>query len=75
MVVLVERIDVLKLEIEGAERMLLEGIPEWLKRVDLLMIEMQESYEFSKLMRGLVPTEETIYEAGIAQAMSRREQP
>jgi hypothetical protein len=68
-----ERIDVLKIDIEGAERMLLAGSPDWLRRVDLLLIEMHDGYGFPELERDVTPAGLTVYREGGAQGMAKRE--
>ena len=68
----VDRIDVMKIDIEGAEKMLLSGSPEWLKRVDLILIEMHGDYGFAELKRDLIPAGLTVEEQGSAQGMARR---
>ena len=51
----VERIDVMKIDIEGAEESVLKGSPEWLKKVDVLLMEVHEGYTFEKVRADLEP--------------------
>ena len=41
----IERIDLLKLDIEGSERELFSSKPDWLKKVDQIAIELHDRYK------------------------------
>jgi len=71
----ISRIDILKIDIEGAERNLLADSPAWLRKVDFMMIEMHEGYGFSELTRDLGPAGLTVHRQGIAQAIAVRQTP
>jgi FkbM family methyltransferase len=69
----IEQIDVLKIDIEGAERMLLADSPAWLMRVKVILIELHDGYEFVDLERDLAPAGFRVYRHGTAQGVARRE--
>ena len=69
----IDRIDILKIDIEGAERKILANSPEWLRKVDLMVIEMHEGYGFPELERDLGPAGLKIHRQGVAQAMAVRQ--
>lgn len=50
-----ERIGLLKIDIEGYERVLLRGGPEWLTRVDAMVGEIHEGYDLERLRADVEP--------------------
>ena len=66
-------IDILKVDIEGAEKKLFSNFPSWLKKVDFLMIEMHPGYGFPELERDLSKSGLKVYRQGVAQGMAKRE--
>jgi len=68
----VDHIDVMKVDIEGAEKMLLTGSPAWLRKVDLMLIELHGDYGFVELRRDLTPAGLAVEEQGVAQGLARR---
>lgn len=68
----IEHIDILKIDIEGAEKMLLKGSPKWLEMVDLILIEMHDGYGFPELEKDLHPAGFVVSRMGSAQAVARR---
>jgi len=66
------RIDVLKMDIEGAERWVLNGSPEWLNRVDVLLIELHDGYSFDQLTLDLAPASLHVFRHGCATASAKR---
>jgi len=69
----ISRIDILKIDIEGAERNLLAHSPVWLKKVGFMMIEMHEGYGFPELTRDLEPAGLAVHRQGIAHAIAIRQ--
>ena len=68
----VNHVDVMKVDIEGAEKMLLTGSPDWLQKVDLMLIELHGDYGFVELRRDLTPAGLMVEEQGVAQGLARR---
>ena len=71
----ISRIDILKIDIEGAEKNLLAHSPLWLRKVDFMMIEMHEGYGFPELVRDLEPAGLKPQRQGVAQAIATRQTP
>ena len=67
-----QRIDILKIDIEGAEKMLLAHSPAWLRKVDLLLIELHNGYGFDELRRDLEPVGFAVYAEGVAHGVAIR---
>ena len=65
-------IDVMKIDIEGAEKLILRGSPDWLKKVNLLLIELHEGYDFDQLSSDLAPAGLQVLRRGAATAIARR---
>jgi len=50
-----ERIDILKIDIEGAERLLFQSNLNWLKRVNNIAIEIHDGFSIADLKRAVTP--------------------
>ena len=68
----IETIDVLKMDIEGGEKLILPGQPEWLKRVGVLLAELHDGYGFSELERDVSVAGLRVLRVGSAQAVATR---
>lgn len=68
-----ERIDVLKMDIEGAEKHILPPQPEWLKTVDFMMAELHDGYSFDDMTRDVANAGLTVKGMGVAQATAHRQ--
>jgi FkbM family methyltransferase len=66
------RIDILKMDIEGAERLVLTPQPEWLKTVGFLTIELHDGYGFIELARDVATAGLIVEAVGGAQAIAHR---
>ncbi|MBK9736657.1 MAG: FkbM family methyltransferase [Saprospiraceae bacterium] len=51
----IEKIDVLKIDIEGAESTILNGSPAWLLKVNVILIELHGDYNIESFKRDLLP--------------------
>ena len=49
------RIDILKVDIEGAERLLFRSSPDWLKRVRIIIIELHDDYGIDAFQADIAP--------------------
>ena len=65
-------IDVLKMDIEGAEKLILPARPVWLKQVGLLLAELHDGYGFAELERDVAGAGLRVVRAGVAQAVATR---
>ena len=65
-------IDIMKIDIEGAEMLILRGSPDWLKKVNLMLIELHEGYDFDRLSSDLAPAGLQVFRRGGATAIARR---
>lgn len=65
-------IDVLKMDIEGAEKLILPARPAWLKQVGLLLTELHDGYGFTELERDLADSGLQVLRTGAAQAVAAR---
>jgi len=66
------RIDILKMDIEGAEKLVLAAQPEWLRSVEILLIEMHYGYGFIELRRDVTSAGLIVEPCGVAQAIAHR---
>lgn len=67
-----DRIDILKMDIEGAERLVLPSQPGWLKTVGFLTVELHDGYGFIELARDVEKAGLQIESVGVAQAIAFR---
>ena len=68
----IETIDVLKMDIEGGEKLILPARPAWLKRVGVLLAELHDGYGFSELERDVSAAGLRVLRVGSAQAVATR---
>jgi FkbM family methyltransferase len=59
-----ERIDILKIDIEGAERLLFQSNLDWLKRVNNIAIEIHDGFSIADLKSALTPYGFSVWAAG-----------
>ena len=67
-----DHIDLLKMDIEGAERLILPLHPAWLKQVDVILAELHD-YSFADFQRDVADAGLTVHGEGAAQAVAYRE--
>ncbi len=60
----VERVDLLKIDIEGAESELLRDVDAWAERVDLLVAELHGDFDFEAFRHALEPVGFDVSDAG-----------
>jgi FkbM family methyltransferase len=51
----IEFADLIKIDVEGAERTILSGQPDWLARVKCVVIELHDGYSFPQFEKDLAP--------------------
>jgi len=71
----VSRIDILKMDIEGAEKLILPSQPRWLESVGFLTVELHDGYGFDALARDVGSAGLIVEPLGVAQAIAHRTQP
>lgn len=59
-----DRIDILKIDIEGAERLLFQSNLDWLKRVNNIAIEIHDGFSIADLKRAVTPYGLSVWAAG-----------
>ena len=68
----VGKIDVLIIDIEGAERLILKDSPGWLAKVNLLLVELHEGYSQDQFRQDVAPAGLFAHPHGYASATARR---
>lgn len=66
------QIDILKMDIEGAEKLILPAQPHWLQSVGFLTVELHHGYSFADFARDLAPARLVVEHVGVAQAIAHR---
>lgn len=67
-------IDILKIDIEGAEQMLLAGSPKWLNQCELILIELHNKYGIPEFRKDVSPAGFEVFPVGKMQAIAKRRQ-
>lgn len=60
----IDSIDILKVDVEGAEKVLVESNKEWLNKVKIILIELHEGYSVSDLEEDISEYGFSLYEPG-----------
>jgi hypothetical protein len=60
----IEKIDLLKVDVEGAERRLFRDSPEWLTRVRCIIVEFHDGYSLPDFVRDVSPAGFTVVPQG-----------
>lgn len=68
----ISQIDILKMDIEGAEKWILPSQPRWLESIGFLTVELHDGYGFDALARDLAPAGLIVESLGFAQAIAHR---
>ena len=68
----IEDIDLLKIDIEGAERLILSGAPAWLERVSVMLGELHEGYSYEMFENDVAARGLEAIRLGVAQFYAAR---
>jgi hypothetical protein len=60
----IDRIDILKVNIEGAEREMFADAPDWLSKVGCVLIELHNGYSFHEFRADVASNAFRVFEPG-----------